>query len=441
MTRLKTFMRFTPFFCWYWVCFLLVLGVTACDAGGGTEKEYAVFHGRVSANTIVLDDRDLSAIVRMNYHGGKIFIHPDSALASRIREGMIILMPLTAQPESGFVVKVKQVIRAKDFVELYSDPAPLSDAFDEFHLEILTRLTPDAIDEVTNLADGVTFIRPTAPGTEGVRLRFNRIMDDSGGKTVGVSGNVSVSGSFRIDVNVSKGKLRMDVANHLHQKGQLSFFSERKDLFRKQTFRIATVRFKPVVLRNNPLAWVIPVLNLSLKVEINSKAPTRVNGVFGIELDTESTLDGGDFYARGTQEHQTNFMKPGVTRAGVVQLTFETSAAASIDGLQGPVTDMAAKIKLDSNLDADPWWALNLGLTAFAGMNREVSGKEYHSGDLTSVSYGIADAKGPFKGCKPRTCEDLAWECGKGGDGCGGQLECGPCLDSECNGHTCVISW
>jgi hypothetical protein len=37
--------------------------------------------------------------------------------------------------------------------------------------------------------------------------------------------------------------------------------------------------------------------------------------------------------------------------------------------------------------------------------------------------------------CVPRTCQDMGWECGANGDGCGGLLDCGPCpMPQYCGG-------
>ena len=41
--------------------------------------------------------------------------------------------------------------------------------------------------------------------------------------------------------------------------------------------------------------------------------------------------------------------------------------------------------------------------------------------------------------CTPKTCQDMDWECGVGDDGCGQELDCGPCGDGmECKQHKCV---
>lgn len=45
------------------------------------------------------------------------------------------------------------------------------------------------------------------------------------------------------------------------------------------------------------------------------------------------------------------------------------------------------------------------------------------------------------KCCTPKTCKDLGWECGNGGDGCGGTLKCGTCGGGKyCSGHICKVS-
>ncbi len=40
--------------------------------------------------------------------------------------------------------------------------------------------------------------------------------------------------------------------------------------------------------------------------------------------------------------------------------------------------------------------------------------------------------------CTPKTCRDLAWQCGDGQDGCGGTISCGGCPAGQtCNNHNC----
>ncbi len=69
-------------------------------------------------------------------------------------------------------------------------------------------------------------------------------------------------------------------------------------------------------------------------------------------------------------------------------------------------------------------------------------------GSLTSGTKG--DAGQPdsvamsFDGCMPQSCASAGWACGAGNDGCGGLLDCGPCLQAgttcDATSHKCICT-
>jgi hypothetical protein len=80
-------------------------------------------------------------------------------------------------------------------------------------------------------------------------------------------------------------------------------------------------------------------------------------------------------------------------------------------------------------------------LTETAGQPSVLAGG--NGGERSAGAGAVADGPGAAgAGCEPKSCFDLAVECGATDDGCGGPLDCGGCFwwFQDCQANTCQFT-
>lgn len=359
--------------------FVSLIVFTGCDSsepegGPGVPPEDIV----LSEEAEILDAGAEDEVEAVSDDGRTLTFRSGSAAAARIDVGEIIIAaPSNAAPD-GLLKRVESVDRGSQVVVQVRD-ARMEEAIEEGTIEAELTFSPDMVQGEPRMAEGARFVRSQGRGvtsnTFTVELEEVVLYDDDEDPAtttdqIRAQGVVNFTASCAPRATFQGFRLRSfrftcseGVDAELETWWTRPFSWEGRQL-------VAHFPLAPMPIAGTPF-WLTPKLDVYVGADVNGEVGVSTT------LTYDAELEAGLEYANGVATPISSFSHEAGYELDVTgRLAAEAYAGVPVSllfmGVSGPYIEPETYLALEADIDADPWWQLDWGVRADAGLHTPI---------------------------------------------------------------------
>lgn len=348
----------------------------------------------VPAATVVLEPAALDSLVSVtNARSELVFSDPPSSVEA-LGHGSVVVAGISKETPDGLLREVVSVKRTGSTLLVVTRPASLTQALAQGSFDVRHPLDASTITNPVTLP-GVRWHDPllTAAGLGAITVQLSTADGQALGIPCSPGVEMELSGSLTIAPSVDFGAswslfggLSAHLSGTVVETSNLTATASATGSCSKR-LQLAEFPFPPFDVQVGPVPVVItPVVRIVLSVS------GQVTATLEDSVTQQTTVTAGLMYSHGQLRpiHQftSNFTNTAPT-VPAISATAKAALGPELDlllyGLAGPTVNVDGYMELDANPTTTPWWSLNGGLDAGAGLALDLLDGTIH------VSVGDSD--------------------------------------------------
>lgn len=344
-------------------------------------------------NTIILHNHE--ELISTFTEDGTITFTSSTSQIDSLRVGNIIISGITPMTPCGFLRKIDAI----NGLEIETSEATFEDAFKELHVNFSTILKPENLIAQPTSSKGVSY-NPNKSIDNSFSFDINKVIYENNENKVLLTGEIEFSSSLNFNVDIFSFELtKLKFVNKIQANNRLSISATSEFYGVDETYEIAKMHFIPIAV--GPLV-ICPIITL----DINGKATAEM--AIAAEVSQSVTLEAGFEYNNGNWDSLSNidinfpaFNAPEILANASLEASVTPQINLLIYGVTAPYVEPTLYGRDTITLSGDPWWKIEGGVEAGAGVELRIMSRriaDYHNPSVINHNAVIAQAENVLHG-------------------------------------------
>jgi len=363
-----------------------------------TPNQYKYITPIIPDTTEVLPEETLQDLVSISDTGVFTFSEPSPALDA-VEVGDVIVGDVSPVAPNGFLRRVSAITIEGEEIILNTEFATLEDAIQQGSIHISQALSPESIQNLEQIA-GVSVIQNPHDSQDLFHIEINDVvLFDEDGNDQTLDDRIKANGSIDIDPSYS---FDMDIYDWEIEHLEMNFQAvETSELRIESAIELSTPLRKitldtfpltPITIPIGPLPFpvvITPVLSFNVGIDGYISVGVTTGVTQELTLETSLTVIHNQPDATGSFTNQFGYIPPIVDDSLGFKGYTGVELTLQFYGTVGPYLECNAYLRVESDFQDSPWWALYGGLEVPIGLEIEIFSRTLIDFHTTVINYEI----------------------------------------------------